>query len=138
MVDTKSLEQTTKNWEGAIPRVAAAYSEGIAGAQNVIQKAIAAEDNYAAGVSQAVANKSRAKGLAKISDEDWRQAALKKGAVRIGQGMTEAKGKFSSGMSEVLSVIQGVTLPARTQDPAANVDNRVKPLAVALHAMKNR
>lgn len=137
-MDTKSLEETTKNWEGAIPRVAAAYSAGVQGAQNIIAKAIAGEENYAAGVSAAVANKSRAKGLQKISDEDWRNAALKKGAVRIGAGMTEAKGKFSSGMGEVLSVLQGITLPARTQDPAANVDNRVKPIAVALHAMKNK
>ena len=136
MVDTKSLEQTQKNWESAIGRVPGAYSDGVKGATNVIAKAIAAEDLYAAKVQEAVAKKSRAKGLAKVSDEDWRAAALDKGASRIATGMTAAKGKFNTGISQVLSVIQGVTIAPRTADPMANVDNRVKPIVAALAKLK--
>jgi len=138
MVDTKSLEATRTNWEGAIGRVPAAYAKGVAGAKDVINKAIAGEELYAAKVQEAISNKSRARALAKVSDEDWRKAATEKGAARIGTGMTAAKEKFASGMGEVLSVIQGVTIAPRTADPIANVDGRVKPIVAALAAMKKR
>ena len=36
MVDTKSLEQTQKNWEESHGRVPAAYSAGVTGAKDVI------------------------------------------------------------------------------------------------------
>ena len=138
MVDTKSLEQTRANWEGAIGRVPAAYSAGVTNAKDVIAKGIAAEDLYAARTQEAIQNKSRAKGLAKVSDEQWRAAALEKGAARIGTGMNAAKQKFATGMSEVLATIQSVTLPPRTSDPIANVDNRVKPIVAALANLKRK
>ena len=138
MVDTKSLEQTKKNWEGSHARVPAAYQAGVQNAKDVINKGIAAEDLYAAKVQEAIANKSRAKGLAKVSDEQWRQAAMTKGGARIGPGMAAAKDKYASGMGEVLSTIQSVTLPPRSADPMANVDNRVKPIVDALSKMKRR
>ena len=138
MVDTKSLEATRANWEGSHGRVAAAYSQGIKGAKDVIAKAIAGEDNYVAGVSAAAAEGRRAKGLQKVSDEQWRAAALEKGATRIAAGMAGSKQKYASGMGGVLSTIQGVSLPPRTQDAATNVANRVTPIAVALQNAKRR
>ena len=136
MVDTKSLDQTQKNWEGAIGRVPSAYSDGVKGAKDVIAKAIAAEDLYAAKVQEAIAKKLRAKKLAEVSDEEWRSAALDKGASRIGPGMTASKQKFNTGISKVLSTIQGVSIAPRTADPMANVDNRVKPIVAALAKLK--
>ena len=136
MVETKSLDQTQKNWETAIGRVPGAYSEGVKGAKDVIAKAIAAEDLYAAKVQEAISKKLRAKKLAEVSDEDWRSAALDKGASRIGPGMTAAKAKFGTGISKVLSTIQSVTIAPRTADPMANVDGRVKPIVAALAKLK--
>ena len=138
MVDTKPLDVVTKKWEGAIGRVPAAYSEGVSNAKDVIAKGVAAEDLYAEKMAEAIADKRRARKLSEVSDEQWRAAAREKGAARIGPGMTAAKAKFRTGISDVLSTIQGVTLPARTADPSANIDNRVKPIALALHAMKKR
>ena len=37
---------------------------------------------------------------------------------------------------KVLSVIQGVSIPPRTTDGMANIDNRLKPIAAALMKMK--
>lgn len=137
MVDTKSLDQTQKNWEASHGRVPQAYSDGVKGAKDVIAKGIAAEDLYAQRVQETIASKKRARMLANVSDEQWRQAALEKGAPRIAQGMAAAKNKYNSGMSKVLAVIQGVTIAPRTADPMQNIDNRVKPIAAALHAMKD-
>lgn len=136
MVDTKSNEQATKNWEGAIGRVPAAYSEGVANAKDVIAKAIAGEELYAQKVQEAIASKKRARKLAEVSDEQWRAAAIDKGAARIGPGMTAAKAKFSTGIGKVLDVIRGVTIAPRVADPMANIDNRVKPIVAALHKLK--
>ncbi|KKK98544.1 hypothetical protein LCGC14_2641710 [marine sediment metagenome] len=49
--------------------------------------------------------------------------------------MAAAEGKMQTGLGKVLAVIQGVTLAPRTTDPMANIDNRVKPIAAALHKM---
>ena len=136
MVDTKSLEEVNANWKAAQGRVPAAYAAGIDRAKDVINKAIAGEENYAAGVNQAVADRSRAKGLAKVSDADWKKAAKEKGAVRIAAGMAAAEPKFSAGMAKNLQTIQSVTIPPRTQDGMANIDNRLKPIAAALIAQK--
>ena len=80
----------------------------------------------------------RATELAKTSDEDWKRGAREKGSARIGPGMQASKEKFGAGMGEVLATIQGVTLPPKTSDPATNVANRVVPIAVALHKLKDR
>jgi len=133
MVQTKGLAQTVKNWESAIGRVPAAYSEGVKAASNVIQRSLAAEDYWAAKVQEAASKRAREKGLQGISDEDWRKGALEKGVQRIGAGMQAGKQKFSSKIAEVLSTIEGVNLPPKTTDVAANVQNRVTPIAQALH-----
>lgn len=136
MVDTKSLEQTRKAWEDSHGRVPAAYSAGVASAKDVIAKGVAAEALYAQKVQEAISTGRRAKNLAKISDDDWRKAATEKGAARIATGMAASKEKFATGMSKVLSTIQGVTIAPRTADPMQNVDNRVKPIVAALAKLK--
>lgn len=138
MVETKSLDQTQKNWEASHARVPAAYSAGVDNAKDVIQKAIAGEQLYAQKVQEAIASQRRAKKLAEVSDDQWRKAAKEKGAQRIGPGMAAAKQKFNTGISKVLSVIQSTTIAPKTADPIANVDGRVKPLVEALHKMKNQ
>ena len=136
MVDTKSNEQATKNWEGAIGRVPSAYSEGVQGAKDVIAKGVAAEGLYAEKIQQSIASKKRARKLGEVTDEQWKAAALSKGAVRIGPGMTASKDKFRSGITKVLDTIRGVTIAPRTADPMANIDGRVKPIVAALHKLK--
>lgn len=136
MVKTKGSAQATANWEGAIGSVPAKYKTGVQGADNVIEKAIEAENLYAAKVQEAISKGSRVKGLQKTSTAEWKAKALSKGAARIATGMTESKDKFARGIGEVISVIEGVSIAPRTADPMANVDNRVKPIVAALAAMK--
>ena len=136
MVDTKPLAQVQKKWEGSIGRVPSAFTEGVDLAKDVIAKGVAGEELYAVKVQEAIAAKRRAEKLAEVTDAEWKSAAKDKGAKRIGGGMTAAKMKFNKGISEVLTVIQGVEIAPRTADPIANVDNRVKPIVAALAAMK--
>jgi len=136
MVETKSLEATRANWTAAHGRVPAAYQAGVQAASNVIAKSVAAEDNYAQGVQAAVASRLRAKKLESVTDADWKKAASEKGAARIVAGMKASENKFVKGMSQNLATIQSVVIPSRTQDPMANIDNRLKPIAAALHKQR--
>ena len=138
MVKTKGLSATQANWDAGIGRAPAAYTKGVQGTTDWQAKAIAGESLYAEKVQEAVANHSRAAGISKTSDSEWQQAALSKGAQRIGPGMTAAKAKFNAGISKVLSVIEATSIAPRSADPMANVDGRVKPIVAALHAIKGK
>lgn len=138
MVKTKSLAETQKAWEDAIPRVAGRYKTGVEQAENVIENAIAAEDLWAAKMQEAIADKRRAKRLAETSTAEWKIRASGVGAQRIASGMQGSVQKFNKGMAPVLAALQSVTLPDRVADPEANVDNRVKPIVRALSALKRR
>lgn len=138
MVKTKGLERTVKNWTGAIPIVSGRYSDGVDAATGVIEASKAAEDLWATRVAEAAAARARAKGLDKVSDADWKKAAKEKGAARIGPGMRAAEGQFRSGMSEVLSTIEGVSLPPRTGVGRENLMNRAGPIVDALEALGKR
>jgi hypothetical protein len=138
MVKTKGLSATQANWDAGIGRAPAAYTKGVQNTTGWQAAAIAGESLYGQKVQEAVANHSRATGISQTSDSEWQQAALSKGAQRIGPGMTAAKGKFNTGISKVLSVIEGTSIAPRSADPMANVDGRVKPLVAALHAIKGK
>ena len=133
MVETKSLDATRRAWEGAIGSVPAKYSEGVNAARDVIAKGVAAEQLYADRVQETIASRKRAENLSKVTDQEWKNAALTKGAPRIATGMSASKEKFARGISEVLTTLQGITLPPRTADVMANVTNRVGKIATELH-----
>ncbi len=138
MVKTKGIGATMANWTGAIGGVPAKYKAGVMAATDTIEKAIAAEELYAAKTQEAIANKSRVKGLQKTSTAEWKQRASDIGSARIASGMTAATDKMQRGMTDVLAVIEGVQIAERTADPIANVDGRVKPLVRALYDHKRK
>jgi len=132
MVKVKPLDQIKKNYAAGATVAPTRYKESVSRTSGVITAAIEAEDLFAAKMSAAIADRRRAKGLAKVSDEDWRRAAMNKGAARIGPGMTAAVDKQSSKYAPFRSALEGVSLPARTADPMANIDARVKPIVATL------
>ena len=138
MVDTKSLEATVSNYKDGIGKAPARYKAGVEKNTTQNENAIAAQGLYEARIAESIANKARVRGLQKSSTAAWKEAARTKGAARIGPGMTAALPKFQSGISEVLSTINGVQIAERSADPMANIDGRVKPIAQALYDMKRK
>ncbi len=101
-------------------------------------KSDAAETHYGEKMNQVIANKQRQKGLASITDEDIK-APVRAGGSSIYSTPAQAKsGKYLKKFTPYVSVINTAVagLPARTADPVANVDNRVKPIVQALHNAK--
>lgn len=136
MVETKGAGAAADRWNKAIPGAGASYIDGIDRTKGWKEKAIAGEENYKVAVTEAANAGSRAAGIEAISEQKWKDNAKSKGGERISRGMTAAKGDYASKIGKVISVIEGIQLPARTTDAATNVANRVTPLAVDLQAAK--
>ena len=100
----------------------------------------AANQNWKAG-SQAAASADRWKmGVDRVSNETWRAAALSKGANSIAEGMRMGAEKYRQNFEPVLAAIHSAVdaLPPRSTDPSANIDSRLKPVALAAHAAGRR
>ena len=138
MVKTKGIEATMQNYQSAIGTVPGKYKAGVERNTNWQERAVASENLYAARVQESIANRSRAKALSAVSNEEWKKQAAEKGSARIASGMNASIGKMRSKMGEVLSTIESTTIGERTADPMANIDNRVKPIAKALYDAKRR
>ena len=134
MVKIKSQSEIAKNYDDSIGRVPAAYKAGVQATTDWQEKASSesAESNYAAGVAEAAAAKRRQRAVQNVSNAEWQNAAVNKGSTRIATGMKEGSAKRTANFEPYRSAIEGVTLPDRTTDPIANVDNRVKPIVQVL------
>lgn len=98
------------------------------------------EQNWAAGVTRAAGEQAYSKGVQRVSNEEWRRMAASKGAASIAQGMTLGADKYQRRFAPVLSAMNDAakSLPPRSQDPNANIDNRLKPIVqAAIEAAKS-
>jgi len=133
---TKGLEKTVANWKSGQGRAPANYKDGINASQGWQQNAIAAEPLFAAKMQEAISEQRRAKGLAQVSEAEWKNLATDKGAKNIGPGMAAAEPYYRKGMQKNLQVLEGITLPARTADGMQNLVNRAGAVVQALQASK--
>lgn len=136
MVDTKPVEDVVRKWKSRAAVAEPEYRAGINRAKDWQGETSKSADRYATGVSAAIADGRFAKGVSEVSNSEWKNKALGKGASRFGPGVAASEADFRSGIAEVLNTIQGVTLPDR--QPAGSPGNieRVRVIADALHKMK--
>jgi hypothetical protein len=102
------------------------YKKGVAKVNDWQQRAIEGEDNYASGVSKAVANKTRAKALAGVSNSTWQSKAQSLGSVRIADGMRSNADKRMKNYEPIRGALESLSLPNKTTDPMSNIDSRLK------------
>ena len=139
MVQTKGVAAAVANWKGAQSIVRGRYEQGVRQPRRSWQAgAVASESLYQQKLQESFADQRRVKGLQKVSDGEWSKAAAEKGAARIVDGMQKAEPKFSAGIGDVISKLESITLPPRVADVAANVTNRVVPIAMGLHELKKK
>ena len=136
MVKTKGVERAVANWKQGAAGATGRYTEGVAAVTGFTEAAIKGEALFAQKIQEAIASGSRSKGLAKAGDTKYKTGVTIKGAQRWAPGVAAAESDYRKGIGGVLSVIEGVTLPDRTADAAANVAGRVTPIAVALQNAK--
>jgi hypothetical protein len=80
----------------------------------------------------------RAKAISKISDPEFRKAAIDKGKPIIRARIEGAVDKQAAGFRPHAEALEGLTLAKPTDDSDTNIDNRVKPIAKALKAVRIR
>lgn len=118
-------------YESAIPVVAGRYKTGVEGTTGWKESAVAGQGLYVQRMQDSQVLARREKGLQKVTDQDWKNAALAKGVQRIGAGMQAGAAKQAQNYEPIRTALEQVSLQPRTADPMQNIDNRVKPIVQA-------
>jgi len=127
----KTKEEARANFEASIAYIPDRYASGIRKADWATKAGSdQAEKNYAANVAKAITNKSRQKGVRAVSNSDWQTASITKGSPIIGERIRGALDKWASEWGPMYDTITAKvgTLPAKTTDFRANINNRLVPV----------
>jgi hypothetical protein len=127
----KTKEEAKANFEASISYIPERYKSGVNKADWLNPaKSDAAEKNFADGVGKAISQKTRQKEIAKMSNEDWKNAAVNKGAGIIGERIRGALDKWSNNWGPLYDQVASRVgaLPPKTVDWRANINNRLIPV----------
>lgn len=132
----KTPDMAQRHYVESIPNVSSRYSEGIDNSKNWKTNSMSptAKANYEAGIAQSIRLGLREKGLAKVSEEEWKAAAKNKGAASIGNAMTLAADKYGRNVAASINAANSfmASAPARTTDYKTNVNNRLLGVITAM------
>lgn len=123
MVKVKPESEIKKNYEDSTALVPARFEAGVRSA-TWKNEALAGQDLYVSQMTRAEILARRSAGIDKVSDEQWRRAAIDKGKNVIGQRMKAASQKQVEGFRPYREALSALELPPRTSDPMANLMNR--------------
>jgi len=126
----KTIEEARANLDASCGTLPERYKRGIEGADWAGKAGSdQAEANYAAGTQKAITQKSRQLGVKRVSNEDWKNAAITKGGAVIGTRIRESLDKYVARFGPIYAAVQSdiLRLPPRTTDAMQNIDARLKP-----------
>jgi len=127
----KTKEEARANFEASISYIPARYTSGVQKADWLTPaKSDAAEKNYADATSKAIAAKTRQKEIGKMTNEDWKTAAVNKGAPIIGTRISDALPKWAAEWGPKYDMVASkvATLPPKGTDWRANINTRLVPV----------
>jgi len=130
----KTKAEARANFEASISYIPARYEAGVAKADWATPaKSEAAEKNFADAMSKAIQAKARQKGVANVTNEEWRKAATEKGAPIIGERIRNSLGKWEAEFGPMYDqvVSRVATLPPKGTDWRANINTRLVPTVEA-------
>jgi hypothetical protein len=126
----KTKEEAKSNFEAAIPFISERYSRGVKRSDWATPAGSdVAEANYAKAITDAVAKKRRQAGVKKVSNTEWQNKAIGKGAPVIGDRIRAALGDWITTWGPMYDRVASkvAALPPRTVDFRANVNARLIP-----------
>jgi hypothetical protein len=136
-IQTKDIGTIAAKWSQRAQSAGPDYTAGVKNTQkDWAALTAAAADNFAQGVTAAVANGSFARNVTAAGTDKWRSAAAGKGAQRYPTGVAAGTPAFNAGFAPFLAVIQNTTLPPRSPRGSPNNIQRVSAITAALHAKK--
>ena len=137
MADMNKLkDKYTQNASGAGQRLVDGYMS--ATGKVAAATSDAAQKNYIAAVTDPKVQARRVNNLKKLTDDDLNRAMAAKGSQNYSAGITAGVDKWAKNAEPFISEAERIaaSLPARSRDVAANVANRVTPVAVGLRKKK--
>lgn len=122
-MNIKSVDVISKKYANRGGAAGADYTDGVTNPrEDWATKTAGAATTYAAGVQQAIGNRSFEKGVAAAGTEKWQRKARGVGAQRFASGVQAAAPDYAKGIGKYLDVLRNITLPPRAPkgDPANN------------------
>ena len=135
----KTIDEAAKHLGESVSVIPGRYKEATSKAEwEEPASSPQAETNWAAGLAEAQAAGSRPEGIHRAGNTGYRKGCAEKGAPVIGTRITAALGTYRTEFSPILSAMNSAAdaAPARTRDPMANIDARLKPVVAAAIAAK--
>ena len=110
----KSVEASGTKWRTRASGAVKDYKDGVASPRRPWQSAtLAAAENQATAVQEAIADKRFEKGVSATSDSDWQTKAAGKGARNYPTGIAEGEADFKKGVSPFFSALSSKELSPR-------------------------
>lgn len=113
------------------------YKTGVeASGQDWLTNTERSGDNYAAGVQQAITDNRFQKGVQGAGAQKFVQRASTLGSQRFPQGVANAEGDWTRGVSPYLDVLKSMELPPRRPKGDPGNQARAQAVAMKLRAVK--
>jgi hypothetical protein len=126
MVNVPSQADRKQRYLNSLGGVPGAYKAGIEQTQGWKEKAIAGQGLYEQRMQDSNVLRRRERALQRTSEADWKAKAAALGSMRIADGMRQGADKQAANYEPIAAALRNLTLPERSADPMANIDNRVK------------
>jgi len=135
-MDVKPIEVITERY-GAASAMADRFVQGVeTTTKNWQANALRAEPAWKQGTAEAAAKGLFAKGVSRVTNEEWRSKASVLGGTRYGPGIEAGKEKYAREIQPFLNVLKGITLKPRGPRGAAQNYERVRQIGTALNAAR--
>ena len=138
MVNVPTAAERKQAYLNSLGQVPGAYKAGIERTQGWKEKAIGGQALYVQRMQDQAVLQRRERGLNRVSEADWKQRAAALGSMRIADGMRNSADKQVTNYEPIAAALRNLSLPDRTADPMANIDNRLKAVVrTAIDASQN-
>lgn len=132
----KTPESVAAKWQNAVAGAGTAYTNGVNGVTvSPTQLAAAQQDKWARRVQEAAAQNRFANKLNAVTLQDWKNAAVSKGASRLTSGAQAAKPKVQAFMTAFLPVMDNVSQQVKSM-PKNNLEDSLARVRVQMEAAK--
>jgi len=126
MVFVPSAQDRKKRYLDSLGAVPGSYKAGIERTTGWKEAALNGQGLYVQKMQDASVLRRRAAALERTNEADWKARASNLGSVRIADGMRNGADKQANNYEPIAQALRGLTLPERSADPMANIDNRTK------------
>lgn len=137
MAEIKDPSRIAAKWARVAPQRTQDYTEGVSSPRrDWARSTAAAQDTHTQAMQKAATARAFSRGVNAAGTGKWQTRSLAKGPNRFAEGVQIAEPDYRAGFEPFANVIKATTLPARFPKGDPRNMERVKAIAMALHARK--